>query len=97
MPSFARSKPTKPAPLSPKSSSSTTARSRAIGATSSSSRADGELRQASARIRQRPPSQRTRERVGSGRAPLYVPQQRGGVGDLNGAESDKVPENARAE
>ena len=57
----------------------------------------GQLGQAPARIGQRPASERPGQRLRPGRPQLHVPQQRGGPGDLEGAEPDDVPEDTRAE
>ena len=54
-----------------------------------------ELRQAAARVGQRPAPERPRQRLRPGRPQLHVPQQHGRPGDLEGAEPDEVPEDAR--
>ena len=53
-----------------------------------------QLGEAPARVGERPPSQRPRQRVGPGRAELHVPQQHGRPRGLEGAEPDEVPEDA---
>ena len=53
--------------------------------------------EAPARLGQRPAPERARQRLRPGRPQLHVPQQRGGPGDLQGAEPDAVPEDARAQ
>ena len=57
----------------------------------------GQLGQDPARIGQRPTSERAGQRVRTGRPQLHVPQQRGGPGDLEGAQPDDVPEDAGGE
>ena len=54
-------------------------------------------REAAAGVGQRPAPQRAGQRLGPGRPQLHVPQQRGRAGDLEGAEPDEVPEDARAQ
>ena len=56
-----------------------------------------QLGQAAAALGQRQAPQRPGQRLGPGRPQLHVPQQRGGAGDLQGAEPDQVPEDARPE
>ena len=53
--------------------------------------------QAPARVGQRPPSERPRQRLRPGRAQLHVPRQPGRARTLARGEPDGVPEDARAE
>ena len=57
----------------------------------------GQLRQAAARLRHRQASERPGERLRPGRPQLHVPQQPGRPGPVEGAEPDRLPEDARAE
>ena len=57
----------------------------------------GEYGPAAARVGQRPPSERARERLRSGRPQLHVPQQRGGARAVARGEPDDLPEDARPE
>ncbi len=54
-----------------------------------------ELRQDPARVGRRQAPGRAGQWLRHGRAPLHVPQQRRGPGDLQGAQPDAVPEDAR--
>ncbi len=54
-----------------------------------------ELREAPARVGERSPPERARQRVGPGRPELHVPQQHRRARGLEGAEPDAVPEDAR--
>ena len=57
----------------------------------------GEQREAAARLGQRRAPARAGQRLRPGRAQLHVPQQPGGAGALEGAEPDRLPEDARAQ
>ena len=57
----------------------------------------GEQRQAAARLGQRRAPARAGQRLRPGRAQLHVPQQPGRAGALQGAEPDRLPEDARAQ
>ena len=57
----------------------------------------GEQRQAAARVGERRPPRRPRQRLGPARAQLHVPQQPGRARALEGAEPDRLPEDARAQ
>ena len=48
-------------------------------------------------VGERQASERARQRLRPGRSQLHVPRQHGGAGALEGRESDRLPEDARAE
>ena len=56
-----------------------------------------EQREDPARITERPPSERPRERLRPGRTQLHVPQQQGGRGAVERAERHALPEDPRRE
>ena len=57
----------------------------------------GELRAAAVDVGQRPPPERSGQRLRPGRAQLHVPQQPGGAGAVDGGEPDRLSEDPRAQ
>ena len=55
----------------------------------------GQLRQAAARLGQRPAPERAGQRLRPGRPQLHVPRLPGGARDVEGAQPDRLPEDAR--